>query len=113
MATKLFIGNLPYTMTEDQLKEIFGAAGTVTFARIITDRETNRSKGFGFVEYDSEDEAKKAIEELNGKDIDGRELVVNEARPQEKREPRSFGGGGGGGYRGGNDRRNDGGGRRY
>ena len=102
MATKLFVGGLAYAITSDQLNELFSPIGTVNSAQVIIDRETNRSKGFGFVEMSTEDEARKAIAELNGKEVQGRTIVVNEARPQEKREPRSFGGGG---YRGGNDRR--------
>lgn len=97
MATKLFIGSLAWATTDDSLKDFFSAAGTVTSANVIMDRETNRSKGFGFVEMSSEEEAKKAIDELNGKELDGRPIVVSEARPREER-PR--GGGGGGGYGG-------------
>ena len=104
MATKLFVGGLAYAVTSDQLRDYFSTVGTVASAQVIVDRETNRSKGFGFVEMSTEEEARKAIDELNGKDFEGRTVVVNEARPQEKREPRQFGGGGGG-YRGGNDRR--------
>jgi len=106
MATKLFVGGLAYAINSDQLKDIFSAVGKVNSAQVIIDRETNRSKGFGFVEMGSEEEAQKAIAELNGKEVEGRTIVVNEARPQEKRENRGFGGGG---YRG-NDRRDD---RRY
>ncbi len=107
MATKLFVGSLSWGVTDDMLQEFFAACGTVESAKVITDRETNRSKGFGFVEMSSDEEAKKAVEELNGKELDGRAISVAEARPQEPRENRSFGGGGGGGYRGGggNDRR--------
>jgi RNA recognition motif-containing protein len=97
MATKLFIGSLAWATNDDSLKDFFAAAGTVVSASVIMDRETNRSKGFGFVEMSSEEEAKKAVEELNGKDLDGRAIVVSEARPREER-PR---GGGGGGYNGG------------
>jgi len=106
MATKLYVGGLAYAVTNDELQELFAAFGQVTSAQVIMDRETNRSKGFGFVEMANDDEAKTAISELNGKDFVGRSIMVNEARPMEKREPRSFGGGGGGGGRGG-DRRND------
>ena len=109
MATKLFVGGLSYAITSDQLQELFAAVGQVQSAQVIVDRETQRSKGFGFVEMSTEEEAQKAIAELNGKDIEGRAIAVNEARPQEKREPRSFGGGGGGGFRdnrgGGRDNR--------
>lgn len=86
MATKLFVGSLAWATTDDSLKEFFSAAGNVVSANVIVDRETNRSKGFGFVEMSSEEEAKAAIEQLDGKELDGRPIVVNEARP---REPRS------------------------
>src|SRR5882762_2457416 len=99
MATKLFIGSLAWATNDDSLKDFFAAVGTVVSASVIMDRETNRSKGFGFVEMSSDEEAKKAVEELNGKDLDGRPIVVNEARPREER-PRD----GGGGYGGGNNR---------
>jgi cold-inducible RNA-binding protein len=85
MATNLYIGNLPYSVTSDQLKDLFSQAGNVVSATVITDRQTNRSKGFGFVEMGNEEEAKKAIEIYNGKDIEGRSVVVNEARPREPR----------------------------
>jgi RNA recognition motif-containing protein len=95
MATKLFVGGLSYAITSDQLEELFSGVGQVQSAQVIVDRETQRSKGFGFVEMSTEEEAQKAIAELNGKEVEGRAIAVNEARPQEKREPRSFGGGGG------------------
>jgi cold-inducible RNA-binding protein len=103
MATKLFVGSLPYSVTDDDLADLFKEFGTVASAKVIFDRETNRSKGFGFVEFDNDDEAKAAIDALNNKEIQGRTIVVNEARPQEARPPRrDFGGGGGqGGSRGG------------
>jgi RNA recognition motif-containing protein len=85
MATKLFIGSLAWATNDDSLKDFFSQAGTVVSASVIMDRETNRSKGFGFVEMSSDDEAKKAIDELNGKDLDGRAIVVSEARPREER----------------------------
>ena len=85
MATKLFVGSLAWATTDDSLKDFFSAAGTVASANVIVDRETNRSKGFGFVEMSSEEEAKKAIDELNGKELDGRPIVVNEARPRTER----------------------------
>lgn len=94
----IYVGNLAYSMSEDDLKEAFGAFGAVESARIIMDRETNRSKGFGFVEMTNDGDANTAIESLNGQDLHDRKLVVNEARP---RQPRSGGGGGGGGYGGG------------
>lgn len=79
---KLYVGNLAYSITQDQLREHFAAAGTVADAVVITDRETGRGRGFGFVEMATDAEAKKAIEMFNGKDMDGRALVVNEARPK-------------------------------
>jgi RNA recognition motif-containing protein len=92
MATKLFVGSLSWGVTDDQLKEFFSAVGTVESANVITDRDTNRSKGFGFVEMSSDEEAKKAISELNGKELDGRPVTVNEARPREDRPRGNFGG---------------------
>lgn len=89
MSQKLYVGNLPYTATTDELKQHFSQAGTVIDAVVITDRRTSRSKGFGFVEFESEEEAKKAVETLNGKDFGGRNIVVNEARPQAPRETQS------------------------
>jgi RNA recognition motif-containing protein len=102
MATKLFVGSLSWNVNDDQLKDFFSTVGTVASATVIMDRETNRSKGFGFVEMSSDDEAKAAIDQLNGKELDGRAVTVNEARPREER-PRGGGGGGFGGPR--NDRR--------
>ena len=124
MSKKLYVGGLAYAVTDDQLQDYFAAFGEVTSAQVIIDRATGRSKGFGFVEMANDDEAQKAINELNEKDFLGRTITVNEARPMEKREPRQFGGGGysgGGGNRGGhsgggrgNDRRSGGGSdRRY
>lgn len=106
MAVKLFVGGLSWDTTEDSLRSFFGAAGTVSTAKIITDKFSGKSRGFGFVEMSTDDEAKKAIAELNGKTLDGRAVVVNEAKPMAPRENRGFGGGGGG-YRGGrgDDRR--------
>lgn len=83
MATKLFIGSLAWTTNDDSLKKFFEQAGTVVSANVITDRESGRSRGFGFVEMSSDEEAKKAIDELNGKDLDGRPIVVNEAKPRD------------------------------
>lgn len=97
MANKLFVGSLAYTATDDDLAQFFAAAGTVVSAKVIIDRDTNRSKGFGFVEMSNDDEAKAAVDQLNGKDLNGRPIAISEARPQAPREPRSFGGGGGGG----------------
>lgn len=85
MATKLFIGSLAWATNDDSLKEFFSSVGTVVSANVIVDRDTNRSKGFGFVEMSNDDEAKAAIEQLNGKDLDGRAIVVNEAKPREPR----------------------------
>lgn len=96
MSTKLFVGSLAYAVNDDQLQEFFSSAGKVESAKVITDRDSGRSKGFGFVEMSSEDEAKKAISELNGKELEGRPITVTEARPKEDRPQRSFGGGGGG-----------------
>lgn len=83
MNTKLYIGNLDYGVTADQLEELFAGAGKVASAIVITDRQSGRSKGFGFVEMGSDKEAKKAMEMFNGKDFQGRKIVVNEARPRE------------------------------
>lgn len=88
MAVKLYVGNLPYTTTDDDLKELFAPYGSVASATVITDRDSGRSKGFGFVEMETDEEAKAAIEALNGKDFGGRNLVVNEARPREERSDR-------------------------
>lgn len=107
MSKKLFVGNLSWDTTDASLSEFFAAVGKVITATIIKDRNTGRSKGFGFVEFETEEDAQKALNELNGKELDGRTIVVNEARPQEKRES-NFGGGGN--FRGGN--RNDNRGRR-
>ena len=96
MAKKLYVGNLPYSITDSDLQRMFEAHGTVASAQVIVDRDSGRSKGFGFVEMTSEQEAQAAIDSMNGHDIDGRSLTVNEARPREDR-----GGGGRGGYGGG------------
>ena len=85
MATNLFVGNLPYTMDSAGLQTLFAPAGTVVSAKVISDKYSGRSRGFGFVEMSSDEETKKAIEMLNGKDVEGRALVVNEARPREER----------------------------
>lgn len=97
MATKLFVGNLSYDTTEDDLRALFGEYGKVTSSEIILDRYTSKSRGFGFVEMDSAEDARAAIENCHEKDFQGRRLIVNEARPREARPPRDFGGGGGGG----------------
>jgi RNA recognition motif-containing protein len=106
MGKKLYVGNLTYATDDAALTELFGQFGTVQSAQVIIDRDTGRSKGFGFVEMGSDQEAKAAIEGLHGKQIEGRTLTVNEARPKEDR-PRGGGGGGGGrgGYGGGGGRR--------
>jgi RNA recognition motif-containing protein len=100
MGKKLYVGNLPYSIDDAALESQFAAFGKVESARVITDRDTGRSKGFGFVEMASDEEANKAIESLNGQGMGGRNLTVSEARPQAPREG-GRGGGGGGGGRGG------------
>ena len=114
MAKKLYVGNLAFQTTSQDLQDLFAQAGTVESAQVIEDRDTGRSKGFGFVEMASDDEAAAAIEQFNGKDLAGRTLTVNEARPRENRGGggggRGFGGGGGrGGYGGGGNRGGGGG----
>lgn len=110
MAKKLYVGNLPHEITNSDLQELFEPHGTVLSAQVIVDRDTNRSKGFGFVEMKNDQEAEAAIEVMNGKEVSGRALTVNEARPRENRpERRGPGGGGGGGNRGGGDRGDRGG----
>ncbi|MFZ9573267.1 MAG: RNA recognition motif domain-containing protein [Limnohabitans sp.] len=104
MGNKLYVGNLPYTVRDGDLEQSFSQFGAVTSAKVMMERDTGRSKGFGFVEMGSDAEAQAAIEGMNGQPMGGRSLVVNEARPMEpRRPPRSggFGGGGGGGYGGG------------
>ena len=98
MGSKLYVGNLSYDVDQSQLEQMFSPHGTVSSAQIIMDRDTNRSKGFGFVEMGSDAEAQTAISAMNGQEMGGRALTVNEAKP---RESRSGGGGGGGGYGGG------------
>lgn len=93
MATKLFVGSLSWNVTDDMLRDFFAAVGTVVSASVIMDRDSGRSKGFGFVEMSTDEEAKKAIDELNGKELDGRAVTVNEARPREDRPRNNFGGG--------------------
>lgn len=106
MAKNIYVGNLAWAATADDLLEMFGKYGKVTRAQVITDRETGRSRGFGFVEMENDEEAQKAIDALNGADHGARPLTVNEARPREERGPGGFGGGGprgggGGGFGGG------------
>jgi RNA recognition motif-containing protein len=107
MGKKLYVGNLTYGITDSQLQQLFEAHGTVQSAQVIIDRDTGRSKGFGFVEMGSDAEAQAAIAALNGKDVEGRSLTVNEARPK----PEGGGGRGGPGGRGGGGRGGYGGGR--
>jgi len=99
MSTKLYVGNLAFQTSSEQLAELFAQAGTVESASVIEDRETGRSRGFGFVEMSSSDEARAAIEQFNGHDFNGRNLNVNEAKPRENRS-----GSGGGGFNGGGGR---------
>ena len=121
MGNKLYVGNLPYQVRDSDLEQAFGQFGQVTSAKVMMERETGRSKGFGFVEMGSDAEAQAAIEGMNGQSMGGRSVVVNEARPMENRPPRSggggfggggggYGGGGGGGYGGGGGGRSGGGG---
>ena len=104
MGNKLYVGNLPYSVRDNDLEQAFGQYGGVTSAKVMMERDTGRSKGFGFVEMGSDAEAQAAIAGMNGQSLGGRSLVVNEARPMEARPPRTGGGGyggGGGGYGGG------------
>jgi len=109
MGKKLYVGNLPYSVRDGDLEQAFGQFGSVTSAKVMMERDTGRSKGFGFVEMGSDEEAQSAISGMNGQPLGGRSVVVNEARPMEERPPRSGGGGfggggrreGGGGYGGG------------
>ena len=102
MGNKLYVGNLPYSVRDGDLEQAFGQFGAVTSAKVMMERDTGRSKGFGFVEMGSDAEAQAAINGMNGQPLGGRSIVVNEARPMEPRPPRSGGfGGGGGGYGGG------------
>ena len=97
MGNKLYVGNLPYSVRDDDLHQAFSAFGAVSSAKVMMERDTGRSKGFGFVEMSSSDEAEAAIRGMHGKNMGGRDLTVNVARPMEPRPPRS--GGNGGGYR--------------
>ena len=106
----IYVGNLAYSTSDDSLKTAFGAYGEVTSARVVTDRMTGRSKGFGFVEMPDRAQAQAAIDALNGKDVDGRALRVNESQPKPREERRSGGGGGGGGGGYGGGGRSSGGG---
>ena len=125
MGKKLYVGNLPYSVRDGDLEQAFGQFGSVTSAKVMMERDTGRSKGFGFVEMGTDEEAQSAINGMNGQPLGGRSVVVNEARPMEERPPRSggggfggggrreggggYGGGGGGGYGGGGGRREGGG----
>ncbi len=114
MGNKLYVGNLPYTFRDSDLEQTFSQYGSVSSAKVMMERDTGRSKGFGFVEMGSDAEAQAAIQGVHGQNFGGRDLVVNEARPMEPRAPRSggggYGGGGGGGYGGGGSREGGGGG---
>ena len=114
MGNKLYVGNLPYSFRDSDLESTFGQFGSVSSAKVMMERDTGRSKGFGFVEMGSDAEAQAAIEGVNGQNMGGRNLVVNEARPMEPRPPRSggFGGGDRGGFGGGGGRGGFGGGDR-
>lgn len=101
MSVRLYVGNLPFSVSEQDLEEMFGQIGVVESANVVTDRDTGRSRGFAFVEMDSREAADAAIAALNGREIDGRQLTVNEARPRESRGGRGGFGGGRGGYGGG------------
>ena len=102
MGNKLYVGNLPYTVRDEDLQQSFGEFGSITSAKVMMERDTGRSKGFGFVEMGSDAEAQAAIAGMNGQSLGGRSITVNEARPMEARPPRTGGfGGGGGGYGGG------------
>ncbi len=115
MGNKLYVGNLPYTVRDEDLQQSFSAYGSVNSAKVMMERDTGRSKGFGFVEMGSDAEAQAAVEGMNGQSLGGRSLVVNEARPMEARPPRTGGfggprgGGGGGGFGGGGGGGSDGG----
>ena len=114
MGNKLYVGNLPYTVRDEDLQQSFGEFGSITSAKVMMERDTGRSKGFGFVEMGNDAEAQAAISGMNGQSLGGRSITVNEARPMEARPPRTggFGGGdrsGGGGYGGGGDRSGGGG----
>src|SRR5574343_455217 len=110
MGNKLYVGNLPYSVRDGDLEQAFGAFGAVTSAKVMMERDTGRSKGFGFVEMGSDAEAQAAIEGMNGQSLGGRNVVVNEARPMEARPPRTGGGGFGGGRREGGGGYGEGGG---
>ena len=110
MGNKLYVGNLPYSVRDEDLQQSFGQFGAVTSAKVMMERDTGRSKGFGFVEMGNDAEAQAAIAGMNGQPLGGRSVVVNEARPMEARPPRSGGFGSGGGYGGSGSDRSGGGG---
>src|SRR3970040_1235093 len=112
MGTKLFVGNLSFNTSEGDILELFKQAGNVTSCELIVDKFTNKSRGFAFVQMGTQEEATKAIGQFNGKELDGRAMTVNEARPREERPRGDFGGGGGGGGGRGGRREYGGGGRR-
>lgn len=99
MSKKLFVGSLAWATTDDSLQALFATVGTPSSAKVITDRESGRSRGFGFVEYENDAEADQAVEKLNGADLDGRQITVNEARPREDKPREDRGGNGGGSFR--------------
>ena len=109
MGNKLYVGNLPYTVRDEDLQQSFGEFGSITSAKVMMERDTGRSKGFGFVEMGSDAEAQAAIAGMTGQSLGGRSITVNEARPMEARPPRTGGFGGGGGGYGGGDRSGGGG----
>ena len=111
MSKKLYVGNLSFQTSSEDLQQLFSQAGTVESASVVEDRETGRSRGFGFVEMATAEEGQAAIQQFNGKEVNGRSLTVNEARPREDRGNRGGGGGGRGGYGGGGNRGGGGGGR--
>lgn len=115
MSVRLYVGNLPFSATEEELENLFSQSGVVISTNIVTDRDTGRSRGFAFVEMESSEAANAAIDALNGVDFNGRSLTVNEAKPKESRGPRGGGFGGGGGRGGGGFNRDRGGrgGNRY
>ncbi len=109
----LYVSNIAFKLRDDELRQAFEPYGEIVSSKIIMDRETGRSRGFGFVEFASRDAGQSAIDALNGADLAGKEISVSEARAREERPARSFGGGGGGGDRGGYNRGGNGGGGRY